>query len=193
MPAADFDPHYALQRVYERAGDDERRLLGPALVGEGPAREAYVTWLRGHDPGRAEALGLAAALDGADDPAGAERLQALLSAIDPAWWWLMQRARIQNCGAARAAPPRVRFQFVCPREWASLRPTGDPRARACDECGEVVHRCASLGEASERARRGECIAVEPAMAREAVRAEGLLVLGRPDYLSMWARGLFPDG
>ncbi|NVB36536.1 hypothetical protein G6O69_01740 [Pseudenhygromyxa sp. WMMC2535] len=186
----DFDPAQALAQVYNRASEAERPLLFPALESEHD-RGVYVRWLEAHDPVRAELLELAARLEDSDDPAATERLAALLEGVDPQWWWLFQRTEIRNCGAGRARPKPLRFRLLCPESWTTLAATGDPRIRDCERCGEQVHRCATLEQANEHAQRGECIAVEPSLAREgAGRDAKLVILGRPDYVAMWAEQLF---
>ncbi|MCA9662505.1 MAG: hypothetical protein KC486_29465 [Myxococcales bacterium] len=186
-----FDPTFALAQVFARAPEEERPHLRVAL-GDDAGRAAYAAWLRGRGDPRGEALTLERRLRDEDDPAAASRLRELLPAIDRAWWWVMRRAEIRNCGGQRGAPPRVRFSFLCERSWASLEATGEDGVRSCEQCNERVYRCASAVEAAARARRGECIAVAPELAAEqATDGRGLFV-GRPDYVAMWAARLFPD-
>ena len=192
MNADTFDPKLALQRAYDQAGEEERNLLFPALE-SAHHREVYAKWLDAHDSTRAEALRLAARLDDGDDDAAADRLRTLLEDIDPSWWWLFQRAQIRNCGEGRGGPDKLRFRLLCPESWTTLTPTGEAGVRQCQRCEEQVHRCATVDEASERARRGECIAVEPGLAREGAGPDAkLVILGRPDYVAMWADHLFGE-
>lgn len=191
MTADAFDPKLALQRVYDGCGEEERRLLFPALESD-DGRGLYVEWLERNDPRRAEALRLAERLDGADDPAAARRLGELREGLDPSWWWLFQRARIRNCGGGRGRPVKLRFRLLCPESWTTLTPTGEAGVRRCERCEERVYRCAGVDEANERARQGQCIAVDPALASEGAGPDAkLVILGRPDYVAMWADHLFP--
>ncbi|MEZ4382196.1 MAG: hypothetical protein R3A79_12670 [Nannocystaceae bacterium] len=187
------DSLYALSRAFAAVAEEERDLLRDALFEKtGRGRERYAAWLRERGDPRGEALALDRALRDADDPAAASRLRELLPALDRDWWWVMRQVELRNCGARRGAPPRVRFRVLCERSWAALEPTGDAEVRACDRCQERVYRCATGEEAAARARRGQCIAVDPAMvADEATDGRGVF-LGRPDYLAMWAAKVFPD-
>jgi len=184
------DPLYTLQQVFAATSEPERPHLLRAL-GSDAGRQAYADWLDRHDPPRGEALRLEPRLRQSDDPAAAARLRELLVAIDPAWCFILRASAIHNCGAGHGAPPRVRFRLVCAREWATLAPTGEPGTRLCDGCGERVHRCTTGAEANARALRGECIAVDPGMAHDQVTGGRALMVGRPDYLAMWAERLWP--
>ncbi|MEZ4448043.1 MAG: hypothetical protein R3B09_01105 [Nannocystaceae bacterium] len=189
----DFDPNVALMRAFSRVADDEKRLLLGALEGDA-GREAYAAHLDAVDPARAEALRLEVRLRDADDPAARARLQALVATLDPDWWWALRSSRVHNCGVGRGEPPRVRFRLICDQSWSAMTPTeAGADVRRCDLCEQSVHRCATIAEANDAARRGECIAVDPKMAHEASVGRGALMLGRPDYLEMWAERIFPPG
>lgn len=184
-------PMEALQRVFDRMSAEERSLMMRAL-GSSDARGDYIAWLEARGDVRAEALGLEPRLREHElDAAVHARLRALLETIDPDWWWVMSPTRIHNCGASRDQAPRVRFRLVCTREWAALEPTGEPNARRCDGCRETVYRCATGAEANERAVRGQCIAVDGALACDQATDRPGLFVGRPDFVAMWAERLFP--
>jgi hypothetical protein len=68
-----------------------------------------------------------------------------------------------------------KFQFQCPRQWAGLRKTADPKVRLCEACLRDVHWCDNDTEVRRRAAEGACVAV--AIADEDDDLEGAL-LGR---------------
>ncbi|HEY8377601.1 MAG TPA: hypothetical protein VIK91_13995 [Nannocystis sp.] len=174
----------------------ERPLLEKAL--QRPLGDAerlhYASIIAARDPQRAEWLRLEVTLRAA---ASAEattraRFEALSRACAPDWVRLLTRASLLNCGRARDESPRIRFAFVCERRWESLAPTGDVRIRACDECRERVHHCASVREAEAHARAGHCIAVPPHLVADAGGMNDRYITGRPDPLAHWARRIFGE-
>jgi uncharacterized protein (TIGR02996 family) len=80
------------------------------------------------------------------------RLEALRATLDPNWVVVFDRPKIENCDAA--------FRFRCPKQWESLKITGDPAVRHCDACDKKVHYCRTLPEAQAHARQGDCVAVQ---------------------------------
>ncbi len=180
--------------MLSRFSREELYLAMGAVTPEG--REAYATWLDAAGDPRGEALRLGDQLARAYDPALAARLQTLLEELDADWWWVISERRIHNCGAApTGARPQVRFRLRCERTWAELAPTDEARAsevRRCDHCAQNVYRCDTGAEAAARARRGECIAVPAGMAHDEATDGRALFLGRPDYVELWGRRLFPD-
>jgi hypothetical protein len=63
-----------------------------------------------------------------------------------------------------------KFEFQCPRQWSSLRETGDAKVRMCEACLREVHWCENDEEVRVLAARGACVAV----ARGGTWEEGLL-------------------
>ena len=61
------------------------------------------------------------------------------------------RPQIVNC--------TWKFQFQCPRQWSSLRETGNPKVRVCEACLKEVHWCATEAEVRARAAQGACVAI----------------------------------
>ena len=59
----------------------------------------------------------------------------------------------------------LQFEFLCPKRWDGLAPTGTDRVRHCAQCSKSVYFCASIDEARERGRRHECIAIDAALVR----------------------------
>jgi hypothetical protein len=43
--------------------------------------------------------------------------------------------------------------------------TADPAKRYCIQCREIVHHCATIEEAREHARQGDCVAVDSRLTR----------------------------
>ncbi len=186
-----LDPTFAFARVMDGLSADEQHLLLAALRGD-DGRRNYAAWLEEHNDIRGEVLRLELRLRDHGDPTAAKRLRDLLGNVDPEWWWVLKTSRIHNCGAESRASPRVRFRLLCTREWAALEPTGDVNSRDCDGCGERVFRCVTPQEATSRALAGQCIAVDPGMAVQCATTTPGLMVGRPDYVAMWARRLFPQ-
>jgi uncharacterized protein (TIGR02996 family) len=56
------------------------------------------------------------------------------------WLTAIDVSRIELCYAAPHSN--------CPERWELLRPTKDPFLRCCDQCGNDVRYCLSLGEAA---------------------------------------------
>lgn len=51
------------------------------------------------------------------------------------------------------------FDYECPRKWGALEDTGSGTVRHCLECRQQVYLVTTPAELTERAERGECIAV----------------------------------
>ena len=51
------------------------------------------------------------------------------------------------------------LRFYCSQDWDTLVPTGDPRIKYCEECGQNVKFCKSFEEFDEMARAGHCVAL----------------------------------
>jgi uncharacterized protein (TIGR02996 family) len=81
-----------------------------------------------------------------------ERLRELRNLLTPVWVEVFDRPKIENCNAA--------FRFQCPKQWENLKVTGEPTVRHCDACDKSVHYCHTLPEAQNRARHGDCVAVQ---------------------------------
>src|SRR5262249_26789520 len=77
--------------------------------------------------------------------------------INPTWLATITRAPIENCG--------VCFQFRCPKRWEQLKTTADAMVRFCESCRQNVFFCSSLAVAQTHAFLGECIAIDPRLAR----------------------------
>jgi uncharacterized protein (TIGR02996 family) len=76
------------------------------------------------------------------------------------WRRLVSKTPIEKCG--------FHFQFECPKKWDQLKPTDRPDQRFCWQCEKNVHYAASIPEARELAREGQCIAIDLGQ----VRSEG---------------------
>jgi hypothetical protein len=186
----------AVATLFEYLADEtERPLLVQALSRTltDEERERYAAVIAGRDPARAEWLRLERVLHAqAGDAASRRRFDELCAALSADWLRVMSRDALLNCGQARGQPRRVRFTFVCERRWESLAPTGEPTVRACEGCGEQVHRCESVREAEEHATRGHCNAVPGELVAKVDGYDARHVLGRPDPLGNWAARLFRD-
>lgn len=55
---------------------------------------------------------------------------------------------------------RLRFDLVCDRTWADMKPTNDTSVRHCETFKKNVHYCDNLADAREHAVENHCIAVD---------------------------------
>jgi hypothetical protein len=75
---------------------------------------------------------------------------------------------------------RPRFDFVCDKTWADLKPTGNDTVRHCEACGKNVHFCDNLADAREHSQEGHCVAVDlGVLRRDGDLAPPSEFLGRP--------------
>ena len=98
-----------------------------------------------------------------------ERVAWLARTLPPEWLAVVSRLCIDNCGAAgNRVLSRVplTFAYECPKQWADLRPTGDPTVRFCTACEQNVYYCDSIQQARRRVIEGRCIAVDVAIPRK---------------------------
>jgi len=149
---------------------------------------AYVAVLRAKDPLRAEYLELVTARAGHEDPAVRARIAELRDQVDSFWQRMIEPHWLLGCGEMREHTRRVRFSYECPRTWAELAPSNDPNIRACDGCGETVHRCHTIAEAETHALAGHCISVTSVVTRSVhARLEPRLrmITGRPSLPDKW--------
>src|SRR5262249_15507429 len=108
------------------------------------------------------------------------RLQELAAAFDPNWLAVVSDLEVEGCGKSAGGGRSLRFDFVCDKTWADLKPTADNNVRDCEACGRGVYFCDTLADAREHSRAGRCIAVDLGI----IRRDGDLVpptsfLGRP--------------
>jgi uncharacterized protein (TIGR02996 family) len=108
------------------------------------------------------------------------RLRELAAALDPDWLAVVSDPEVEGCGKSTGETWRPRFDFVCEKTWADLRPTADGTVRHCSSCDKDVHFCDNLADAREHSEEGRCIAVDLGV----IRREGDLVpptafVGRP--------------
>ncbi len=90
----------------------------------------------------------------------ANKLQKLAAQLDPAWLAVVSHPKLEAC--------RMRFPFECPKQWAHLNPTDDPKVRFCDTCKENVHYCDTLQEAQSHTANGHCVAMALPLLRHSV-------------------------
>ncbi len=121
-------------------------------------------------------------------------LKMLAAGLDPGWLAAVSHPKLEAC--------RLQFRFECPKQWAALQPTADPKARFCESCQQSVHYCDTLREAQDHAARGDCVAVTLALVRRpndlhppgtpvSFTADQLERLGTPTTLGI-AVGSIPD-
>ncbi len=167
---------------------EEQAIVAPLLAGTREQLDvpAYVAYLRGKDPARAELLELIDRLDRSDvdDAAARARITELREQVSEGWVKLVAPHWLLGCGDDQA----VTFSYQCPRTWAELAPTADARVRHCEGCGESVHRCATLAEAEDHARARRCISI-PAKLTSAIHDQLApqlrMITGRPDVPAKW--------
>jgi uncharacterized protein (TIGR02996 family) len=144
--------------------DEEAFLLAITQAPDDDApRLVYADWLDERDrPGggflRAECE--LAALDPADPRRGEvqTRLREAGGRVDPGWVAAVSRGPIEGCG--------VEFRLRCPRRWEHLQPTAEDGVRFCGQCRQQVFFCTTVEVAQTHADLGECVAVDPRLARK---------------------------
>jgi hypothetical protein len=87
------------------------------------------------------------------------RLQELAATSDPNWLAIVSDAEIEGCGRS-TTEGWLRFDFVCDKTWADLKPTEDQTIRHCETCRKNVHFCDNLADAREHSQENHCIAVD---------------------------------
>jgi uncharacterized protein (TIGR02996 family) len=108
------------------------------------------------------------------------RLQELAATLDPNWLVVVGDTEIESCGKSGGDGWRLRFDVVCDRTWADLKPTGDTAIRDCESCRKSVHFCDNLADAREHAQAGHCIAVDLGVIRREKDLERrAMFLGQP--------------
>jgi uncharacterized protein (TIGR02996 family) len=146
-----------------RMGDDTTFLTAiRANPGDDTVRLVYADWLEEQGDARGGFLRAECALS-ATAPTDSQRaeLQARLrdagAGADPRWVATVSRAPIENCPAE--------CQSGCPQRWERLSPVRSEAARGCDQCGQEVVFCCSIGMAQARAALGHRFAIDPRLAR----------------------------
>jgi uncharacterized protein (TIGR02996 family) len=108
------------------------------------------------------------------------RLRELAATLDPDWLAVVGDPQIEGCGRSVGEFRPLRFDFLCDKSWADMRPTADYKVRHCEKCRKNVHFCDNLADAREHSQEGHCIAVDLGIIR---RDRDLLpptmYLGRP--------------
>lgn len=145
-------------------------------------RLVYADWLDEHD--RAGGSFLRAECELAtlapSDPrreAMQGRLREAGLGLDPGWFASISRTPVEGCGAE--------FRFRCPKQWEQLQPTAEEDVRFCIQCRQKVFFCSSIEVAQTHASLGECVAVDPRLARKPRDLEssvwelGTFVMGMP--------------
>ena len=125
-------------------------------------RLIYADWLEEKGDLRGEFLRLESALaklNMTDDglPELQKRFAELGRVVDPGWVTRISRIPIENCA--------VSFQFQCPKRWEYLKTTAEESVRYCEACRRKVYFCSNLDLAQTHAAVGDCIAVDPRLAR----------------------------
>lgn len=141
-----------LDRLRAAPNDDEARLVYADYLEE-RGRTAQSEFLR---------LQVELKSTGPDQPpfaAASARLRELTAQLDVAWRRVVATVPIEGCD-------ELRFDFACPKRWSSLTPTPlNDAVRFCDSCQQNVHYCVSMVEASEHARAGRCVVIDPSVLR----------------------------
>jgi uncharacterized protein (TIGR02996 family) len=102
------------------------------------------------------------------------RLRELAAAFDPNWLAVVSDPEIEGCGKSGS----LRFDFVCDKTWADLRPTGHDAVRHCEACRQNVHFCDNIADAREHSQAGHCIAVDlGVIRRDGDLGPGMMFLG----------------
>jgi hypothetical protein len=174
----------------------ERPFLLAAFEGklDDAKRVAYAEVLDSRDPVRAEWLRLEMKLQGAatQDIEEHKRYHELSRRVGYDFFRVFRRNDILNCGGAAKDPRRIRFAFICEKQWETLLPTENEAERHCSACNSRVYHCSTVKEAEVRALAGHCIAVSHALVEKAAGGGYRNAVGRPDPVGDWSQNLFPD-
>ena len=167
---------------------EESKLVSPLISGRRDQFDAaaYVAFLRSKNDPRGELLELIVRCDqaGVDDPAARARISELREQVWEGWVRLVAPHWLLGCRDKEA----VTFSYQCPRTWAELAPTANPRIRHCEGCGETVHRCNTLAEAESHAIARRCISIPAELTGEIHRQlapQLRMITGRPDVPAKW--------
>jgi uncharacterized protein (TIGR02996 family) len=113
------------------------------------------------------------------------RLQELAAAIDANWLAVVSDPQIEGCGKSTEGFWVFRFEFVCDKTWADLKPTGDNNVRDCNTCIKSVYFCDNIADAREHAQEGRCIAVDLGVIRREDDVDPPMhFLGRPSKATL---------
>ena len=168
-------------------------------------RAVYADWLEQHGhPERAEFLRQQLAVaeaTSASDPwfvRAAARLAELAPQVGETWRSRVAMSFIERCPAAQPpqpdALPALGLELACPMRWDKLTPTDREDVRSCSACQREVTYCTTIRQARAVARRGGCLAIDPALTRSphdldgAARDLAWVAVGRPSPV----RGLDDD-
>jgi uncharacterized protein (TIGR02996 family) len=89
------------------------------------------------------------------------RLGELAAAIDTNWLAVVGDPEIEGCGRSAGEFWQLRFDFVCDKSWADMKPVeSSNNVRYCETCDKNVHFCDNLADAREYSQEGHCIAVD---------------------------------
>jgi uncharacterized protein (TIGR02996 family) len=88
------------------------------------------------------------------------RLQELAARLDPNWLAAVSDPEIERCANTAGESWWLRFDFVCEKTWADLKPTEDKSVRHCETCSKNVYFCDNLADAREHSQENHCIAVD---------------------------------
>lgn len=88
------------------------------------------------------------------------RLQELAATCDPKWLAVVSDLEVEGCSRATGEGWRLRFDFVCDKTWADMRPTSHEDVRLCETCSTRVYYCDNLADAREHSQANHCIAVD---------------------------------
>jgi hypothetical protein len=99
------------------------------------------------------------------------RLQELAATFDPNWLAVVSDPEIEGCGKSAEGFWRLRFDFVCDKTWADMKPTGDNNVRNCEVCIKSVYFCDNIADARQHSLEGHCIAIDLGI----IRRDGDLV------------------
>ena len=142
----------------------ERDFLAKLPYDEDALGAVYADWLEERDRTHEAAFlrlrieARAAARSGGTGVRDAsERLRELAAKVPLSWRRAIAHAPIENCD--------LRFEMVCPKQWAALAPTTNANERYCDACQKHVFYAPDIATAMEHARLQRCLVVDPTQAR----------------------------
>jgi len=88
------------------------------------------------------------------------RLQELAATFDPNWLAVVSDPEIEGCSRSAGEGWRLRFDFVCDKSWADMKPTSYENVRLCQTCNKRVYYSDNLADAREHSQANRRIAVD---------------------------------
>lgn len=66
---------------------------------------------------------------------------------------------------------KCEFEFECPRDWYTMKPTSSENIRFCEVCSKNVYFCSNKNELESHTRNGDCVATYDFLVHDIERKE----------------------